>query len=231
MRIDSTATIAGYPALRVRELLQRGRTGEWGTQFVQHVLKVEKPEAMRVLAALHEKGLIQPGESDQGEQLYRPTLLGRALAGATAGKPIRRATADRLLSEFLKRVETVNSDPHYLFRVVHVVVFGSYLSDAGSLGDVDLAIHLERKELDWDKHVAFEDVRIAEAQNAGRTFPSYEAQIEWPETEVRRFLKGRSSAISLHDLRSDIRIIAASTHVVVYPPGDADRSGVLDQYV
>jgi hypothetical protein len=62
--------------------------------------------------------------------------------------------------------------------------------------------------------------RINEARGGGRNFPSDEAEIHWPETEVRRFLKGRSPAISLHDLRSDIRIITASRHRVVYPPGD-----------
>jgi hypothetical protein len=230
VRIDSTASIAGHPALNVRELLRRGRVGEWGMQFVRHVLKVDQDEAARVIASLHGKGLIEPGESEDGEQLYQPSMLGRALANASAGKPIRRATADRLLSEFLKRVEIVNSDPHYLFRIELAVVFGSYLSDAEALGDLDLAIHLEAKEPDWDKHVALEDARIAEAREAGRDFPSYEAQIHWPETEVRRFLKGRSSAISLHDLRSDIRIITGSPHRVIHPPRDVEKPGVLDQY-
>lgn len=230
MRIDTKATIAGHPALSVRELLRRGRRGEWGTQFVQRILKVDQAEASRVLASLHNKGLIEPGDSEGGERLYRATLLGRALAGASAGKPIKRATADRLLAGFLERVDRVNSDPYYLFRVEHAVVFGSYLSDAEALGDLDVAIHLERKEADWDKHVALENARIGEARDAGREFPSYEAEISWPETETRRFLKNRSTAISLHDLRSDIRIITTSRHRVVYPPGDAEKPGVLDRY-
>ena len=230
MRIDSTATIAGHPSLSVRELLRRGRVGDWGTQFVRHVVRVDQDEAARVLASLHEKGLLEPGMADASEQLYHPTLLGRALAGASAGKPIKRATAERLLSGFVERVERVNADPHYLFRVVHAVVSGSYISEAETLGDLDLAIHLEAKEADWNKHVALEDARIAEAHEGGRSFPSYEAQIHWPETEARRFLRGRSSAISLHDLRSDIKIIIASRHRVIYPTSDADKTGVLDQY-
>lgn len=55
------------------------------------MLKVDQGEAARVLASLHGKGLIELGRADRGEQLYRPTLLGRALAGASAGKPIKRA--------------------------------------------------------------------------------------------------------------------------------------------
>lgn len=230
MRIDSTATIAGHPALSVRELLRRGRVGEWGTHFVRHVMKVDPDEAARVLASLNEKGLIEPGALEGAEQLYHLTMLGRSLAGASAGKPIKRGTADKLLAGFLERVERVNADSYYLFRVAHVVVFGSYLTEAEVLGDLDIAIHLEAKEADWEKHVAREDARISEAHEAGRNFPSYEAQIHWPETEVRRFLKGRSPAISLHDLRSDIRIITGSRNRVIYPPSDGDKAGVLDRY-
>jgi predicted nucleotidyltransferase len=170
MRIDSTATIAGHPALRVRELLRRGRVGEWGTEFVRRALKVDHDEAARVLVLLYEKGLLEPGMVDRGEQLYRPTLLGRAFAGASAGKPIKRATADRLLSEFLGRVEQVNADAYYLFRVARVVVFGSYLSDAETLSDLDLAIHLDAKESDWDKHVALEDADQRSSRR-GSQFP------------------------------------------------------------
>ena len=230
MRIDSTATIAGHPALSVRELLRRGRVGEWGVSFVRHAMKADPDEAARVLTALHEKGLIEPGMSDGAEQLYRTTILGRALAGASAGKPIKRATAEKLLAGFLERVEQVNADPYYLFRAAHVVVFGSYLTEVETLGDIDIAFHLEAKETDWDKHVALEDARIAQAREAGRIFPTYEAQIQWPETEALRFLKGRSSAISLHDLRSDFRVVTGSPNRVVYPPADVDKAGVLDRY-
>ncbi|HEU4556615.1 MAG TPA: hypothetical protein VFS20_02155 [Longimicrobium sp.] len=76
MRIDSKAKIAGHPALSVRELLRRGRTGEWGARFVGHVLKVDQEEAARVLASLHEKGLIEPAAFYHDEKLYRPTIMG-----------------------------------------------------------------------------------------------------------------------------------------------------------
>jgi predicted nucleotidyltransferase len=227
MRIDPRSTIAGQPSLAVRELLRRGRTGEWGAPYVQAVLDIGPDEAERVLTALRNQGFIEPGISNAGEQLYRLTVRGRALAGASAGKPIQRSTAERLLREFLDRVDLVNSDPHYLFRVEHVVVFGSYLSGANDLGDVDVAIHMERKELDWDTHVTLEDKRIAEARAAGRTFRSYEEEVAWPETEVYRFLKSRSEGLSIHDLRSDARIIATGPFRVVFPRGETELPEIL----
>ena len=47
---------------------------------------------------------------------------------ATSAKPVRRSTADRVLGEFLGRVEVVRDDSYYLVLVQEVVVFGSYLS-------------------------------------------------------------------------------------------------------
>lgn len=230
MRIDPRSTLGGQPILAIRELLRRGRSSEWAVGYVQTVLKIGADEAERVLAALRDQGFIEPGISNTGEQLYRVTVLGRALAGASAGKPIQRKTADRLLRELLDRADIVNSDPHFLFQVKHIVVFGSYLSDADELGDVDVAIHTERKEPDWDTHVALEDQRIAAARNAGRTFRNYEEEVAWPETEIYRFLRSRSAGLSIHDLRSDARIIAAGPFRAVFPRGETEPPAILLEY-
>jgi predicted nucleotidyltransferase len=230
MRIDPKSTIADQPILAVRELLRRGRTGEWGVSYARTVLKIGVDEAERVLAALCAQGFITPGMSHDGEQLYQVTVPGRALAIASAGKPIQRRTADRLLRELLDRADKVNADSHYLYQVKHIVVFGSYLSDATELGDVDVAVHTERKEADWDAHMALEDQRVAEARKAGRTFRSYEEEVGWPETEVYRFLRSRSAGLSIHDLRSDARIIAGSPFQVVFPRGESVAPAILLEY-
>jgi CoA-binding domain len=43
-------------------------------------------------------------------------------------------------------IRHVNATPSFLYRVTEVVVFGSYLSIKSKLGDVDLAIHLDRSQ-------------------------------------------------------------------------------------
>src|SRR5207244_9199864 len=127
---------------------------------------------------------------DSSEQYYEVTTLGNALAMATAGKPIHRRTADRLLSDFLSRVKQVNEDDHFLYKVTRVVVFGSYLdAQKETLNDLDLAVDLEFKEADMSKRRALLDERIREAREQGRHFGTHLAQVSWPIREVKQFLK------------------------------------------
>jgi hypothetical protein len=53
---------------------------------------------------------------------------------------VTRRTADRVLREFLDRVLALNADEDALYQVPEAVIFGSYLTNAERLGDVDLAI-------------------------------------------------------------------------------------------
>ncbi len=68
----------------------------------------------------------------------------RAFRAATAAKPIRRTTADRLLSDLLERIEKLNGDDRFLGRVRKAVVFGSYIGDADHIGDIDVAVEILR---------------------------------------------------------------------------------------
>jgi len=76
---------------------------------------------------------------------WRNTMAGNALANATAAAPISRADADRVLNAFLIRVGIVNDAKTSLYRVGKVVVFGSYLGNQDRVGDIDLAIRLDRR--------------------------------------------------------------------------------------
>ena len=49
------------------------------------------------------------------------------------------------MTKFLGRVERVNATPEYLFRVDTVTLFGSTLSNAERLGDVNIAVDLKSK--------------------------------------------------------------------------------------
>jgi hypothetical protein len=72
-------------------------------------------------------------------------MAGNPLANATAVASISRTIADRLLKEFLIRVGTVNGNPSWPCRVRKVVVFGSHLNNEERVGDIDLAIQLDRR--------------------------------------------------------------------------------------
>ena len=87
---------------------------------------------------------------------------------------LNRAKADKLLSDFLRSVEEVNTRPDLLHWVTEVRVFGSYLTNSDDLGEIDLAIKKEQRPA----RGSFRDA--------------------YPERLVALLLKGGSRYISLH---------------------------------
>jgi len=74
-------------------------------------------------------------------------------------------------------------------------VFGSYLdSEAGYLGDLDLAVSAIRRESDRDLYVR---KVLAYARASGRRFDAFHELLYWPARELRMFLKNRSPAIRI----------------------------------
>ena len=121
-------------------------------------------------------------------------MAGNALANATAARPISRRDACRRVEEFLARARSVNSDDSWLYRVGKVVIFGSYLNDQDRIGDIDLAIRLERR------------VRVAE---------------DWAENEVKRYLRGGARCLSLHDWTTEEPWLEHAPHQVLLDDGHA----------
>ena len=72
------------------------------------------------------------------------TPAGAAFAETPLGRPLARARADRL-QRVLRRVAEINRKPYYRCRITAVGVFGSYLTAAPVLDELDLAIRLVRK--------------------------------------------------------------------------------------
>ena len=82
-----------------------------------------------------------------GDDWWVTTVKGNALANASFGKPISRATATRLLPEVIDRAHGYNADPSRLLTITEIIVFGSYLDPAADpLGDLDLAISTVRRD-------------------------------------------------------------------------------------
>lgn len=63
---------------------------------------------------------------------YAATIKGNALAQATLAKPIKRKSAESILSQSMERVLLCNSNSNFLYSITRVVLFGSMLS--GSQG-------------------------------------------------------------------------------------------------
>lgn len=211
MKFDAKGIICDYPALELRRLLRRAN-GHLDIGFACHVLDVPAQTALDLTHALESSGYLEKDPKNPGVWLV--TVPGSALAMASAGPPLKRAAADKLLLEFIARVEQLRDDPKWCYLVDRAVVFGSYLSTAPTMGDVDIGVSLRRRYADDDAHEAAEERRRQDADEADRSFPHFAARLFWPRTEVGLFLKARR--LSLHELEADWPIIRSGAHVTVY---------------
>jgi predicted nucleotidyltransferase len=212
MKVRKTDILCGYPALTIRDLLKRLRSVEWTSEVVVKLLKIDKSEADKLVNWLMPEGFVEPGRI---EGHLRMTTKGYALAGASS-QFIRRKTADRLIQEFLQRVDEINQDPELLYSIGEVVVFGSYVGYGDELGDVDLAVSYVRRETDGKRYGDLVLQRVREAKEAGRSFSSWTDELYWGEYEVMLKLKNRSASISLHDLKSHRDFVYGQAHTVLY---------------
>lgn len=216
MHIEATAKILGWPILEIRKLLRKGRKVAWNTERAAEILHTDTATAAQLLAGLAEQGYIEPAPRQFTAGCWVNTPQGNTLANASAAPRINRQTATRALAQFLQRVQTVNSADYYLYRVQQVVVFGSYLSEAPKISDLDLAVELEPKEADPQRHQELYAQRITDAVAQGRHFRDMADMYGWPRLEVYRFLKARSRTISLHELEIESRHLSPADYRVVY---------------
>jgi predicted nucleotidyltransferase len=108
-----------------------------------------------------------------------------------------RQTADTLLAECLRRVREVNADPRYSYRVRRARLFGSALTDAPTIGDLDLAVELVPKAPEPDQSAA-EEARRRAREAEGHRFRGIIERASWPQEEVLRAVKGGRRWVSLH---------------------------------
>ncbi|WP_311245352.1 MULTISPECIES: hypothetical protein [unclassified Microbacterium] len=197
MRVQKTDVIAGLPAPLAREVLRKGVRREIYHAHVAKLFDGLDIDPAAALQALADAGLFEFVQKDQdGDTWWRPTVNGNALAMASFGKPITRATADRLLAGVIERAEGINADPAKIFFVERLRVFGSYLDpEVDPLGDLDI-------ELVLGQYRVPNEVVEAYVKSSGRRFSSYIDKLFWPEREVVQILKNRSGSINI--TREDI---------------------------
>jgi hypothetical protein len=202
MRITKDQLVAGYPVLQVRSFIRRYRLGTFAAPAAEYAMKISASESEDFLGELVNLGYLEHARPIFGENIaaYEVTLQGQALANASGSKPISRETADRALQEFMERVQTINASREYAYQIESVVLFGSMLSSAERLGDVDLAIELKPAILGDKEFDERCKMRRGAAQAGGRRFTSTFEWVTWPQKEIILFLKSRSRTLSLHDL-------------------------------
>ncbi len=204
--------------MTVRAFLRAISESEWSVEYAAARLRVSRRRAANVIKELIELGYVKDATT-KGERRYKRSLAGSTLAQASAAQPLQRATAERKLSDFLGRVRRINEDDYYLYRVKKVLIFGSYLTAAERINDIDVAVDLVHRWQDPDKHTTLHDARIREATRSGRRFGNISEEVSWPETEVLLALKARSRAISLHP--TEDAILKRADSKVVFEDGES----------
>jgi predicted nucleotidyltransferase len=210
MRVSKNDSICGLAAPTARQLM-RAYYDERPVEVACGILGAGQGAARDQMRAFEAAGYLErTGRARIGGDWWTTTVKGNALANASFGKPVSRATATRLLAGVIERARTYNADPARLLTITEIVVFGSYLDPATDpLGDLDLAISTVRRDTNGQRYV---DNVLEYARASGRSFSAFHDRLLWPSRELRMILKSRSSAISITD--EDVRKLTDRIEVV-----------------
>jgi predicted nucleotidyltransferase len=85
-----------------------------------------------------------------------------------------------------------------------VVLFGSYIRDAETVNDIDIAVELAPKIDDIELRIKLYAQRRRKCKRRFRNLTDY---LGWPMQEVWLYLKSRSRALSLHDFASHQKLL------------------------
>jgi len=203
MKLDTTQLIGGYPILRIRDMFKR--QSEFSCESVEWLMKLPAAKATRLIKELVQLGYLEfmpprtAAEHADKSKWYELTSKGRTLALARAVPPMKREKAEKLLAEFMDRIQEVNTSPNFLYKVDKVLVFGSYLRpEVAELNDLDVAVELTTKFADPNERRKASDALVATAYKAGRSFSGFMDQLLYPYSMTKSFLRSRSRYLSLH---------------------------------
>lgn len=215
MRIEQNSTIAGVRSLIVRDILRDARrylSSRWvlrwwpglSSQNVEGLFKELINLGYITSPNLSEEEDLEDGieAGESGNTLsYKVTELGHRFAGAAGTHPLKRSTADKLVSQLLERARSlprVNSE--YVNAVDRIILFGSYVSDSPTLGDIDVGIELVGKYDEGGvQYAAWKKREKLKAYSKGYH------DIFWSaEDETKKFLKAKKSYYSFHSIDRDV---------------------------
>jgi predicted transcriptional regulator len=201
MRLDRNEIIGGQPIRRVRDFIRMNRDARPAPSEVISFFKTNRVTARAIIDAMMNQGLITraaPEAWDRRKEVYTVTDLGVRFAAARLLKPISRAKADGIVSDLLARVEAINTRDDVTHFVGEVRAFGSYITDAPDVGDIDLAISFLAKPPPIGHD--FIEWHLERAQQSGCVLSSYIEMLFYSENEVRRLVKGRNQYVSIHPM-------------------------------
>jgi hypothetical protein len=164
--------------------------------------------------ALVERGWLKPvppprGETKQFAPFYEVTDEGSRVGHTVWSKRLPRAKAEQMVKEMIERADEINANPELLAWVNRIRAFGSYITDAADLGDIDLVIDTERRTPDGESFVKASQKR---ARASGKSMQWFETLV-YGDTEVRRLLRARNRYLSFHG-ESDLEKFSIEGRVI-----------------
>jgi hypothetical protein len=181
--------------------------------MISEQFDLNKEKTKELIDVLLSEGYI---ETAKKKGKYQLTIKGQALCVARYTNPLNKEKADKLFKEFMERVEEINSNKFYLYRVSKIVLFGSYIDpEKTDYSDIDIAFELSRKAKSHEEFMEMDEQRIKEAELAGKSFPSFFDQIGYTERVVLLKMKNKCRYISLHRMYDGILNITKTKQV--YP--------------
>lgn len=213
MRLTRKQTICNIPILKIRDYFNRIRPLMMTPEMIREQFELNEEQIEELIQALLAEGYIEPAKEKNEYQL---TIKGHALCVARYTNPINKTKADKLFKEFMERVEEINSNDYYLYKVTKIVLFGSYIDpEKTDYADIDIAFKINRKAKSTKEFLKLDEQRIKEAEMAGKSFTSFFDELGYTERVVLHKLKNRCRYISLHPIDDDILKISKTKQV--YP--------------
>lgn len=216
-----------WSAREVQQLLRRFGAEAQDLAGVTGVFGVSAMEAHRMLNELNRAGCVAREAASADALRWRRTPEGDEFAEVGLGPPVPRARAERLLQRVLRRVVTVNRQPHFFCRVTTVRVCGDYLTEAPVLEALEVVVRIVSKP----PALGTADAVFRPA----RRLPYWRLQrllsrAEWPqwrERHVELYLLARERSLVLH--RFDDRVRRGQhVRVVFLALSDERATGVPD---
>lgn len=212
MRIQRKEIIAGIPILKIRDYIKKYFSGYFSISNLEDHFGLKPRETQKLIHELLRQDYI---ERQKGK--YRLTLKGRSLCIARCVPPLDKKKADRIFQEFMQRVDEINRDDFYLYRVSKLLIFGSYQNPHNQdFGDIDIAYDLQQKVEDIQEFLWLNELLVEEAKQQGHVFSSLWSEISYSRHLVLQRLKNKSPYISLHPIFKE-EILKTTAYTQIYP--------------
>ena len=169
----------------------------------QYIKPGLEKDAEALVAEMIKRGWLELAEKRKDDEYqgprYKTTMAGDRLATVRWLKRLPRAKAEQIVAELIERTRAINANPELLMWVDRVYAFGSYITDASDLGDIDVVAVLSRRDegMTGEQWVKASKAR-ARASGKHIRFPY---NMFYGETEVKLMLKSRNRYLSFHEER------------------------------